>query len=262
MKMWIGAALLYLNSFPGLDKLKQLKDSHPSVAWTYKAFSFGTTQAGQNCDSLLDFNARNQVCKPLERRPGCDSATMQTRALSTYICFLLVFHKLLPRHGSDPILTKAHKGSRPALGAGRHPEPAWVKCYPLSRSSGLLPLRLKATLTSAFPPSLAGWPAPALAQRKLLKSNVTTHTGHDCHHPLAPWPLPPASRKSMPHLVPTFSFLRKPSGASLAQSTLVVNSSFGFHVYILVVVNLREAFYFRHTHTPTPSVGGGGKCDL
>lgn len=176
---------MHSNSLPGLAKLQQLKDSHPSVACTYKAFSWHS-QAGGNRDSPLYFNSRNQAHKPLEWRPGCDSAIKQTRALSTYICLLPVFHKLPPIQGCDPILAAAHKGRRAARGAGWHPAPAGVKCYPCLTAPGPLPLQLRATLTSAFPPSLAGWPEPALAQTKLLKSNVTIHAGHDCHHPLAP----------------------------------------------------------------------------
>lgn len=101
MKMWIGAAVLHSNSLPGLAKLQQLKDSHPSVACTYKAFSWHS-QAGGNRDSPLYFNSRNQAHKPLEWRPGCDSATKQTQALSTYICLLPVFHKLPPHTGLWP----------------------------------------------------------------------------------------------------------------------------------------------------------------
>lgn len=152
MKMWISAALSYLNSLSGLDKPKQLKDSHPSVACTYKGFSW-YNQAGWNCDSLLYCNPRNQAHKSLEWRPGCDSATKQTWALSTYIGFFLVFHKLLPRQGSDPLLTAAHKDSRLALGAGWHPAPAGVKCYPVSQLQASCPCSSKPPWLLHSPPA-------------------------------------------------------------------------------------------------------------
>lgn len=58
-----------------------------------------------------------------------------SRWLNTYISFLLVFDKPLPRQGSDPVPTEVHEGGRPALGTGWHPASGRVKHYPLCHSS-------------------------------------------------------------------------------------------------------------------------------
>lgn len=153
-----------------------------SVVCTYKAFSWHN-QAGRDCDSLLYFNSRNQVHKPPEWRPGCDSATKQTWALSTYICFLLVFHQPLPRQGSDPILTEAHKGSRLALGAGWHPVPGWVKCYPLSHSSRPPAPAAQSHCDFCIPPQLSGMASASPGPNKAAQIQ--------CHHSRRAW-LPPS----------------------------------------------------------------------
>lgn len=176
---------MHLNSLPGLDKLKQLKDSHLSVACTDKAFSWHS-QAGRSCDSPPYFNSRNQACKALEWRPGCDSgADMSSEHLR------LLFRLFSTSWSPDRALTQfLLKPTKAAVGAGWHPVPAGVKCYPCLPAPGLLPLQLRATLASASLPQLSRMARASPAQTKQLQSTVTVHAGHDCHHPLAPWPLP------------------------------------------------------------------------
>lgn len=186
MKIRRGLARLHLNCLPGLDKLHQLKDSHPSVDCTYKGFSWHN-QAGWDCDSLPYLNSRNQASKPLEWRPGCDSVKKQTwalsRRLSTYVFFLLVFHKPLSRQDSDPIPTEVHKGGWPALGAGWHPAPDRVKRYPLSHSSRPPAPAAQSHQDFYIPPQLSG----------MTSASPGTNTAVQirCHHSHGAW-LPPS----------------------------------------------------------------------
>ena len=181
-----GLALLHLNSLPGLDKLNWLKDSNRSVGWTYDGFSWHN-QAGWDCDSLLYLNLRNQVSKPLQWRPGCNSAKKQTwavsRGLSTYICFQLVFHKPLPRQTSDPVPTEVHKGSRQALRAGWHPAPGQVKCCPLPHSSNPPAPAAQSHQDLCIPLQISGMTSAS--------PGANTAAQIQCHHSRRAW-LPPS----------------------------------------------------------------------
>lgn len=260
MKMWIGGALLHLNSLPGLDKLKQLKDSHPSVACTYKAFP-GTTKPVKTATPCC---TSAHVTKHVNLWSG-DLAVIQPQSRhelwAPTFAFLLVFHKLLPRQGSDPILAEAHKGSRPAVGTGWHPAPAWVKCYPLSHSPSPPAPAAQSHPDFCIPSQLSGMASASPGTNRAAQIQCPIHTGHDCHHLLAPRALPPSQLQehatSCAHIFFPKEALRGFFGTAHTGSEQLPLASMFTSLWLLIW----EKPFILDTHTPTPSAGGV-KCDL
>lgn len=183
---------MHLNSFPGLDKLNWLKDSHPSVGCTYKGVSWHN-QADRDCDSLLYLNLCNQVSKPLERRPGCYSvkkADVSSKQATEHLRLLSAcFPQASPQTGLWPSSHWSPQRRPTSFRSWMAPS-AWP-----SEMLSTVPQLQASCPCSPKPPGLLH--SPQLSRMTSASPGANTAAQIRCHHSHRGWlPLSPGTLTS------------------------------------------------------------------